>query len=170
MSADRSEVTILEEVKNFSTVNNHTMDTVTIDLNKFMLKNNTYHNNFIPGSTGLVNLYKIMRLHIQNETYTSNTATFKEALNMYGSIYSDTNTNTRDSGAVNFSTFFEDTGEIATATNAVKYGYYPNSVVLVQGSIVIDVDGANFDSNYILPPSTLTGQNQAFAETFSFLY
>ena len=115
MRKEESKVTILEEVKSFSIVNHHVMDTITMDLNMFMLMNNTYHKNFIPGSEGLLNLYKIMRLHIQDETYSSNTGTFKEALNLYGSIYSDTTDNTRNSGALNFSSFFDGRGEIANS-------------------------------------------------------
>ena len=170
MSTEKSEVTILEEIISFSIVNYHIMDTVIIDLNKFMLMNNTYHKNFIPGSKGLLNLYKIIRLHIQDETYSSNTGIFKEALNLYGSIHSDTSDNTRDSGALNFSSFFDGTGEIATSSSGTKHKFYPNSVLYIQGSIVIDIDGATFDSNYILPPSSLSDAKKEFSETFSFLY
>ena len=43
-------------------------------------------------------------------------------------------------------------------------------MLYIQGSIVIDIDGATFDSNYILPPSSLSDENTKFSETFSFLY
>ena len=172
MSKDDSNVMILEEVMNFTFVKNHTMNsnTVTIDLNKFMLMNNTYENNYITKSNGLINFYKIMRLHFQDETFASNTAMFKEALNYYGSISSSVEDSTSSSGALFFKTYFDNVGEIASTSPDKSFIEYPNSVVKIQGSIVIDVDGATFDSNYILPPKSLIDSNLAFSETFSFFF
>ena len=67
------------------------------------------------------------------------------------------------------SAHFLDTGEIATAVSGIKYRFFPDAVVYIQGSIVIDIDGATFDSNYILPPN-LDSQEKKFAETIWFSY
>ena len=95
---------------------------------------------------------------------------YKEALNHFGSITSDMDDESEESGAFRFSHYFANEGVIYTASSETKHTYYPNSVVMIDSSMVIDIDGVEFDGNYLIYQFPITQAATQFSETFTFQF
>lgn len=122
----------------------------TIDMNKFMLKENTYEQNFAGLKTGIVDIQNIRRLHIQGDTYTKNGGQYQEALNLYGTISSSGTVN-QNLGAYKLEAFFlKDTYQEALsfflAVNSVV-DYFPVAPLIIEGTAYLHAEGLTFDNN-----------------------
>ena len=172
MPINDTDVPILDQIMTGFGENMHSMndDVTEIDLNTFKFESNYYQNNFIVRESALVNTYKIYSLTMHNESYIANTGMYKEALNHFGSISANMDDETEESGAFRFSHYFANEGIIFTASSDIKHTYYPYSIVLIDSSMVIDIDEAEFDGNYLIYQFPLTQTITQFSETFTFQY
>lgn len=61
-------------IASFTAVNTVTMSSssVQVDLNKFLLQQNTYNENFAGAQASIVRLMSIRRIHIDSDTYINN--------------------------------------------------------------------------------------------------
>lgn len=145
-------ITLPDEIANFTTENISSMNEgdITIDLNLFLMGNNIFDENFIPNIYGLVNFINIFKISIKNEIYQNNGFMFKEALNTYGCIYSETNENTADSGAFKFSGYFLENEGFDKSDSVTSQIYYSGPPIFIQYALYIDIYGIFFDNNYII--------------------
>jgi hypothetical protein len=111
-----------KDIINFRTVNNITLNEgeIKIDTNKFQLSSNTFTENFIPNSYGLLNFYNIRKLSMTNDTYTLNTGIYNEAMIEYGSI-PQSNYSLNGGYGYNFEEFFLAGSGIARQQENRKY-------------------------------------------------
>ena len=72
----------------FSTVNNVVFPgtSITIDTQKFMLKDNTYNQNYAGFKTAIVVAEGFRRIHMSGDTYIGNEILYLEAIKYYGAI------------------------------------------------------------------------------------
>ena len=121
-----SDVPILSNITSFNTTNMVTVNggSTEIDLNKYMLADNTFDGNYIPSGYPLVNFVNVYKVSMSNEQYINNSPTYKEVLNMFGSITSDPDLNTAESGAFKFSGYFlQDEGVSQLSSDDKWYAY-----------------------------------------------
>ena len=143
-------------VVSFSIVNNVTMPNSLqkIDTNKFLLLNNTYDQNGIPGFRSINEFYNFRRIHMNSETYIGNLGQYWESLNKYGSISSNWNKQSilySDSWSLYSYYGTPGTGYTLQDVSNINYldQYYPVSPILIQVSLFVYIDGITFDNNYM---------------------
>ena len=144
-------------VVSFSTVNNHSLSSSSeiIDKNKFMMKSNTFINNFAGMAQSIVYLVNIRRVFIEGDVYQHNSGTYKEALDTYGTITTSGEFGTnyfQTPGAWKLSAYYSDAEDNTTIgsnyDNAFRERFYPLSILRIKGSLYISITNATFDNNY----------------------
>ena len=171
---ESSEINILENVKEFNTADKLQVNEgqTTVDLNKFMMKHNQFIQNYVPNLKGLVNIYGVYKISISNDTYENNTFAFKEALNSFGSIYSDASQNTDSSGAYNFSGFFIENVGINLHSLTEMDNEYPGPPLYIQQTLYLDISSITFDNNYfveMIEPNSV-GLSTVQSQSISLVY
>ena len=128
----------------------------SIDSNKFLLKSNTYTENFSGQGSGLIYIRGVRRLHMESETFTSNSAQYKEALDKYGSITSSGSVSVSNyPGAWSIYAYFGVAGTGTTieqeiATESQRQNYYPIAPLTIDGGISITLTSLTFDNNALI--------------------
>ena len=59
---------------------------ISVDTSKLLLKKNVYTKNFYGSKSALIIFESMLNIHMEEETMTKNSDTFKEALHFYGQI------------------------------------------------------------------------------------
>ena len=122
-------------------------------MNKFLLKENTFEENYAGVKAGIVDIHNIRRLHIQGDTYTKNGAQYSEALNKYGTIKSEGSI-VNNLGAYKLEAYHlkeTDTSSLAyylASKNIVNY--FPVAPLVIEGSVFLHAEGLTFDGNAFL--------------------
>ena len=139
----------------FSTVNIISLpsSSIPIDLNKFLMTNNTFDENFAGFKAGVVELINIRKIHIISDSFVNNGGIYKEAMDLYGSITSSGDTSSADRlpGAFILFAYFGETGNALTlkenSFDSNLQNYYPVAPLIIDGSFYISISGLKFDSN-----------------------
>ena len=175
MSKNKSDNLSKSGIVSFTTVNNTIMSSssVQIDLNKFLLKQNTYNENFAGAQASIVKLVNIRRIHIDSDTYINNWGQYLESLNKYGSIMSTGDTSDRTSlpGAYSLFAYYGSSGTHSTINEVIlpelQQNYYPVGFLVIDGSLYVYTTGLIFDNNAMqeLTQSLVTSQYPSNAIT-----
>ena len=155
MSKNKSDNISKSGIVSFTTVNNTIMSSssVQVDLNKFLLKQNTYNENFAGAQASIVKLSSIRRIHIDSDVYINNWGQYLESLNKYGSIIStgDTSSKTNLPGAYSLFAYYGSSGTNKTITEIFssesQQNYYPVGPFVIDGSLYVYTTGLTFDNN-----------------------
>ena len=154
MSKNKSGNLSKSGIISFATVNNTKMSSssVQIDLNKFLLKQNTYNENFAGAQASIVKLTNIRRIHIDSDTYINNWGQYLESLNKYGSIISTGNTSNRNKlpGAYSLFAYYGSRGTGKTINEIIssesQQDYYPIGPLFIDGSLYVHTTELIFDN------------------------
>ena len=175
MSKNKSDNLSKSGIVSFTTINNTIMSSssVQIDLNKFLLKQNTYNENFAGAQASIVKLVNIRRIHIDSDTYINNWGQYLESLNKYGSIIStgDTSKENNLPGAYSLFAYYGSSGTGLTINEAIsselQQNYYPAGFLAIDGSLYMYTTGLIFDNNAMqeLTQSLVTNQYPSNAIT-----
>ena len=175
MSKNKFENLSRSGIVSFSTVNSTIMSSslVQIDLNKFLLKQNTYNENFAGAQASIVKLTNIRRIHIDSDTYINNWGQYLESLNKYGSIMSTGDISNEDKlpGAYSLFAYYGSSDKNKTIneifTSESQQNYYPAGFLVIDGSLYVSTTGLIFDNNAMqeLTQSLVTNQYPSNAIT-----
>ena len=157
-------------IVSFTTVNDHVLPSsaITMDKNKFLMKSNTFTNNFAGMTQSIVYLANIRRLFIEGDTYQHNSGIYKEALDTYGTITTPGEydiSNGRTPGAWKFSGYYSHASDNTTieenyfGDNSVREPWYPYSVLRIGGSLYTSISSVTFDNNYFAEFNTNSVSN-----------
>ena len=176
MSKNKSDNLSKSGIVSFTTVNNTIMSSslVQVDLNKFLLKQNTYNENFAGAQASIVKLANIRRIHIDSDTYINNWGQYNESLNKYGSIMSTGDTSNKEKlpGAYNLFAYYGSSGTNKTineiSSSESQPNYFPAGFLVIDGSLYVYTTGLTFDNNAMqeLAQSLVTNQYPSNAITF----
>ena len=176
MSKNKSENLSKSGIVSFTTINNTIMSSslIQIDLNKFLLKKNTYNENFAGAQASIIKLTNIRRIHIDSDTYINNWGQYLESLNKYGSIMSTGDTSNEDKlpGAYSLFAYYGSSGTNLTINEIIysesQQNYYPAGFLVIDGSLYVSTTGLIFDNNAMqeLTQSLVTNQYPSNAITF----
>ena len=154
-----------EGILSFTTVSNHKLSSssITMDRNKFLMKSNTFTNNFAGMTQSIVHLNNIRRLFIEGDIYQHNSGIYKEALDTYGTIFTNGEYDQYSynaPGAWKFSGYYSYEDGNATiqsnynGDNKVREQWYPGGILKIVGSLYTSIDSVTFDDNYFAELNT----------------
>ena len=155
MSKNKTDNISKSGIVSFTTVNSTIMSSSSaeIDLNKFLLKQNTYNENFSGAQASIVKLANIRRIHIDSDTYINNWGQYLESLNKYGSIMSTGDTSNKDKlpGAYILFAYYGSSGTNKAIneifSSELQQNYYPVGPLVIDGSLYVYTTGLTFDNN-----------------------
>ena len=121
-----------------------------MDMNKFLLTDNLYENNFSGMNSGIVYLHNIRRVNMVGETFNKNSGHYQEALETYGTIDPKTNDDIVSRGAIPFSEYYNNKSESYIANISGNEGLlqYPGSPIVFDGVVDILLNNLTFDNNF----------------------
>ena len=127
---------------------------VTIDAEKFMLKDNTYNENYAGAEAAIVSVQGFIRVHMSGDTYIDNGGTYLEALNFLGNIPA-----TGEADFENYYTpqawklgaYYITDGDPNTIEETIWTNYlyeqYPIGPLKIGSSFYVHTTGLKFDNN-----------------------
>ena len=127
---------------------------VTIDAEKFMLKDNTYNENYAGAEAAIVSVQGFRRVHMSGDTYIGNGGTYLEALNYLGNIPATGEAdlvNNYTPQAWKLGAYYITNGDPNTIAETVKtdilYKQYPIGPLKIGSSFYVHATGLTFDNN-----------------------
>ena len=125
--------TIKDGIANFTIIDKVELDegSVTIDKNKFMMKNNRFIQNYGPNYLGIVNIH-VYKVSIENDLYENNTFQYKEAMDLYGAISINQSSPGMYSGAYHFYEYYSGTKAISGISYMSGHYFYPGPPILIK--------------------------------------
>ena len=148
---------------------------IPIDLNKFLMTNNIFDENFAGSQAGVVELINIRKIDIVSDSYINNGGIYKEALDKYGAISStgDLSNVLKMPGAFPLFVYYGlSSGENQSLREIISQSslqeYYSIAPLVIDGSFYISTSGLNFENNYMpeLTQSLVTSFYPSNAITF----
>jgi hypothetical protein len=120
--------------------------TLTTDSGRFILQNNVYNQNFAGLVNGIVSLYSIRNLYMNNESFTNNEWNYEEALIYYGDFYSRI---TDSSPSINsiWTTFRTDGLGLRDLIGDFASLYLPSAILSLSSITYIHMTSVTFDNN-----------------------
>ena len=127
---------------------------VTIDAEKFMLKDNTYNENYAGAEAAIVSVQGFRRVHMSGDTYIDNGGTYLEALNYLGNIPATGEAdfeNGYNPKAWKLGAYYITDGDPNTIEEMIWTNYlyeqYPIGPLKIGCSFYVHTTGLKFDNN-----------------------
>ena len=106
----------------------------------------------------IVYILNIRAVYMENEIYRNNNGHFREALTQYGtiaSLYTSVADEKTIPGALDFKEYFLANSELSQANAAMKSNFYPGPPIIIDGSLLVDINTIEFNNNYKQELSTI---------------